>query len=583
MKTNGTWTGRTVGLLMLGVLSSTCLADGERSLTDKTGHRYASNVSETTIDDIVAKGYRMTDIEVVSTGPHRYTASFVRNSGSYQSGWWWKANQSEAEMTAFLTQKEARIIDIETYFVNGKRRYAFVALPNPSREFKAWWWFADKSWDEMKAFYNLKNGRLIDVDVEKIKGKRRYSGIVIPNTGQDHKKWRVFSNIKSKEVRELLDDGGIRETKWRLVDLERLGSDRFAGLMEESEGQAWWWFTNKDWEEVKRLQGQYASRIFDIERHTQGNKVRFDILVLNNSNPLEWRMGQWLRGNSDGTRGFMLKEVNGPTLGSILPDFRTYPASTNKVLQHYYWSARVGTQIDPLTVMPLYTNHTDDTHDPEDILQWSLMQQVTQWMMWNSGNTSSNGLQDLAGNGNGVLGRKNINEFGWNVLGLTDDFQFFHKYADGADSNDPANRFTMRQITKLYEAFGNGVGLNNSQWDWMHDNMLNRDATVNPSFRDGVRSIMDFEGQAIGLTINDVDDVWDVTTMVWKPGNVSGYSSAAGWIRLPYKTQNGIVFREFALGGFIHDFTVANDASVSGTIMPEILRDEIADMLETWI
>jgi hypothetical protein len=91
------------------------------------------------------------------------------------------------------------------------------------------------------------------------------------------------------------------------------------------------------------------------------------------------------------------------------------------------------------------------------------------------------------------------------------------------------------------------------------------------------------EGNAIGLNNDEVDDVFAGVLMVWKGGNVTGYNSSGGWVRLPYKTLNGVEFREFAVSAFIHDWSNAADPSVSGTILPEILRDEIAEMMVTWL
>lgn len=576
--------GRTikaVATIALATAASFAAAQMEKDLTAKVGHKYVSNVAETTIDDLVAEGYRMTDIEVVSTGPHRYAASFIKNVGVYKTGWWWKANQTEAEMTNFLNQHSARITDLETYVVDGVRRYAFVAVPNPSREFTEWWWFAGKSWADMNAFVQQKNGRLIDIEVEVVKGQRVFGGVLVRNAGQNHRNWIPFSNLTEEQVRKQTQFGQ-RADHMRLIDIERIGEDRYAGIFEETGSQAWWWLTDLDWEQVKVLQGQLASRIIDIERHVDGKEAKFDLLLLDNTNSLEFRMRNMLLSNSDGTKGFMLQEVNGPTLGAILPDFKTYPASTIKVLQHYYWSSRVWVDVDPLASVPIYTNPTDDVHTDEQIDYYLSYQQVTQYMMWNSGNTSTNSLMDWAGNGNGVIGRKNINNFGWNTLGLTKDIELHHKFADGGASNDPANVFTMRQITDLYVAYGNGVGLGLNQRKWMHDNMLNETGVEYDNFGFGVRKIMHQEGTSLGLTKDEVDAVIKSVHLVWKPGSVDGYVSSAGWVQLPFKTQNGVVYREFAVGAFIDDFSFATSTDISGKFLPEILRDVIVEMLDTW-
>ena len=67
-----TWPSRAIralGPIMILSLAGIAGADGERDLTEKTGHKYVSNVSETTLDDITEQGYRMT--EYVEGAPKR--------------------------------------------------------------------------------------------------------------------------------------------------------------------------------------------------------------------------------------------------------------------------------------------------------------------------------------------------------------------------------------------------------------------------------------------------------------------------------------------------------------------------------
>ncbi len=558
-------------------LAATGLAGPEKDIDDKVSHRYISNSSEATIDGLVSDGFRMFDIEVVGTSPHRYAGSFVKNSGPYQSAWWWTANKTKAQFIDYYVSRGARILDLEIYRVDGQKRYAATFVPASNRA-GTWMWFEDLSFQQMLDQADSKGFRVTDLDVETVSGVRKFSGVMIKNAGAELKNWAAFSNLTSDEIKQEMS-----ERNMRIVDIERISDTRFAGVLQQKEGFPQWYFTNRSWEDVNWLQDQYGSRVLDIERHMDGDQARFNVILVDNTNDLEWRIDDMLRDGSDGTRGFILKQVDGLILGELMPTFRTYPASTIKVLEHYYWSRRIGNGLSSQTLVPIYTNHTSDTHIQSDVANNQTLQLTMQQMMRPSSNQSANALQEFAGAGNGVTGRKNINDFASSTLGLdTDDIQLFHKFADGNIANDPYNIMTMRQIADLYENFADSTGLNPVGWNFFHDNMLNETGTGGSLFGNGVLVVMQQEGNALGMTNGEVNAVFNQVVLCWKPGNVTGYNSTAGWIRIPYKTVNGTVFKEFVLAVFQDDITSNSAGSLSGFVMPEILRDEIAKAMFTW-
>lgn len=567
---------RALTALAASVLAGIAIAGPEKDLAEKTSHRYLSNVSEATIDGIVEDGFRMFDIEVVSTNPHRYAGSFVRNADQYKSSWWWTANKTKAQLIDYYVTRGARLLDLEIYRVDGQKRYAGTFVPSSNRA-GTWAWFEDLSFQQVLDMADQKNMRVTDLDVETVSGQRKFSGVMVNNSGANYKSWVAFSNLTSSEIK-----GEMSRRNLRIVDIERISDTRFAGVLQQKEGFANWYFTDRSWEDVNWLQDQFASRVIDIERNTVNGTARFDVILVDNSNDLEWRIGDMLRDGTDGTRGFILKQVNGPILGELMPTFQTYPASTIKVLEHYYWSRRIGIGLSPQTLVPIYTNHTSDTHIQSDIASNQTLQLTMQQMMRPSNNQSANALQEFAGNGNGATGRTVINTFKQDTLGIGDDLMLYHKFADGNVANDPYNIMTMRSIAGLYEDFANSVGLNQVGWNFFRNNMLNETGTGGNQFGGGVLNVMQQEGAALGMTNAEIQAVFNQVRLCWKPGNVTGYNSTAGWIRIPFKTLNGTQMREYVLAVFQDDFTSSSLGSLSGTLMPEILRDEIAKAMFSW-
>jgi hypothetical protein len=564
---------RSLGAAIASLFVGVALAGPEHDLAEKTSHRYISSASEATIDGLVEDGFRMFDIEVTATNPHRYAGSFVKNAGPYQSAWWWTANKTKQQFIDYYMSRGARVLDLEIYEVDGQKRYAGTFIPSTNRA-GMWKWFEELSFQQMLDLADANGMRVTDLDVKTVSGVRKFSGVMIKNSGSSYKNWVAFSNLTSAEIKVEL-----AERKLRLVDIERISDTRFAGIMQQKEGFAQWYFTDRSWDDVNWLQDQYGSRVMDIERTAEG---MFDVILIDNSNELEWRIGDMLRDGTDGTRGFILKQVNGPILGELMPTFQTYPASTVKVLEHYYWSRRIGNGFNSQTQVPLYTNHTSDTHQQGDIAKWQTLQLTMQQMMRPSSNQDANALQEFAGNGNGATGRTAINTFKKDTLGIGEDLMLYHKFADGNVQNDPYNIMTMRSISGLYEDFANSVGLNQVGWNFFRNNMLNESGVGGSNFGNGVLSVMQQEGGDLGMNNAKINSVFNQIQLCWKPGNVIGYNSSAGWIRIPFKTPNGTVFKEYVVAVFQDDFTNSTLPSLSGTIMPEILRDQLANALFTW-
>jgi hypothetical protein len=82
-----------------------------------------TDVSASQIDAYLSqKGARLTDIEVysVTNGEPRFTVRMVANSGAYAvPGWWWYHGLTAAEVTAQVDANDGRLIEIEPYDAGG--------------------------------------------------------------------------------------------------------------------------------------------------------------------------------------------------------------------------------------------------------------------------------------------------------------------------------------------------------------------------------------------------------------------------------------------------------------------------------
>src|SRR5262245_5996766 len=159
-------------------------AQDERSLTDPTGWYWYYNQTPAALSDVITNtGSRIVDLEVSSTSPLLFTAALVVNSGPYAKGWWWYYGLTEADVSQKITENNARIIDLEAYDAGGSTRFAIVLVPNTGADAKAWWWYYGVQPADIQAAYEANGARLIDLDTYVIGGRRYWSAVMIANSG----------------------------------------------------------------------------------------------------------------------------------------------------------------------------------------------------------------------------------------------------------------------------------------------------------------------------------------------------------------------------------------------------------------
>ena len=565
-----------IAILTLAALAAPAFAD--RDSTTKTNWAWKSNVSSAEIKKVIDKGYRITDLEVSSTSPWRYTATFVKNSGSYKIGWWWKTNLTSDELKAYYRSKKARILDLEVHRIGGKTKFSAVMVKNTGAVKKSWWWVTGKTLKQVEAKAKKNGARVIDLDTYTISGKRYYSAVMIKNSGKDKRDWWMYSNLTSGQVKSKMS-----QHKARVIDIERRGSGRYAIVLQKRGSELSWWYGGKTMAEIKRLASQNGARIIDIERYKDGGKVRYHALMLNNSNSLESRIGKMMRTNSDGTRGFYLKQVGGQVKGDLMEDFKFYPASSIKVLEHIYaWRKVMNGDWTGGTTVPVWANHTNDTHSGEPAPDNETMLNVVTRMMVNSDNKRTNAMQDFIGGGNGKTGRNRVNNICWNVLGMSKDSALRHKMADGGSSNKIMNTMTAKDLALVYEQVANARAIKGDARDSFYASMLNE--TRSSGFRTSVRNIIDQEAAKLKLSDTVRDNFKSRVKMAVKAGkypSVSTSVSVGGWVRLPVKIGRRLGKREFVFAVYVETFTF-NNRSVSSRYAPELLRDEIRSALATY-
>ncbi|MEZ4688320.1 MAG: serine hydrolase, partial [Bacteroidia bacterium] len=414
--------------LVLGSLSAQPV-DNERSQANPTtDYKWFHNKSANEVNAIAGNTFRLIDIVVVDKSPFRFSGVMVRNSGVHHKPWGWFYGLTVEQMSDTCDKYNMRPLDVEVYRDGNQKRVAFVLVDNSGGQGVAWHFYSDRTLQYLLDKCDEKTMRLTDLDTYTVNGQRNYSGLMIRNTGDNYKAWWVYNN---RTGAQLLADANSHNAI--IVDLERKDDNNYVAVMERSsdpdfreQGVLWRGERIENLTEVAR---HFGARITDIEPYMKDGQRYFDLVMLDNVNPLTTRVGNILRNNTDGniapysdtradrgyTVGFRLEEVNGSTLAALQSDRKFYPASTIKIMEYWYiYRTLLQNDPDPANTL-LNTNWnmcrqgtvncSNNSNTSVGCDSSVSMRNLLRTMMFNSNNQSTNAIQDYAGNGNPSTGR----------------------------------------------------------------------------------------------------------------------------------------------------------------------------------
>jgi hypothetical protein len=546
---------------------------GERGFTNPTDWWWLSNATPAAITAKANEGYRLFDLEVNSSSP-TFSAVFVRNTGVHAKGWWWYYGQSDAQVASLLRSNNARLIDQEIYYVNGVKLNAVVMIPNTGTDARAWWYYSGISFATIGTLLNNNApARLVDLDSYTVNGTQLFSVVMVRNSGTDAKGWWYYVGVSPSQISSLLSTNNAR-----LTDLERLDNGTYAVIMEQSQGEHWWWYYGISETDVNNLAGQNGARVIDIERYFDPFLgVRYNVVMLDNLNAQSRRMANYFAvRQSGGNYGLYVKQVNGGILADLQRDFIFEPASTIKAVHHVHALRQVALGNITLNTNVNWFRDIDGSCPLDTSPAVGTLRTGLQAMMEQSDNNWTQAMRVR-------FGEANLNATA-QALGMTNTL-LRHRLGCAAGSDGAIaepHRLTLTDIGRLYEAVANGYLLTttrrNTFYALMIDGLdsdlsaiidqeaasLGLSATKVANFKARVRTA----AKAGNYTLNN---------------GVTGnrlYLSIGGWIRLPFRSGTTIIPREYVFGAFYHNAT-----AITGNIWAdraELLREQIRAALQTF-
>ncbi len=152
-----------------------------------------------------------------------------------------------------------RILDLDVSMMDGKPAYAALLMPNTGSEQKAWWWYAGVPFDTLDAKITENKARLVDISKYRVGKQWRYAGVMIANQGPDAKAWWYYDNVDPTFV-----EAELKKNNARLTNIEVDRNGKWTVIMEQSQGEPWWWYYGQSWNQVQKLAHQNNARIIDL-------------------------------------------------------------------------------------------------------------------------------------------------------------------------------------------------------------------------------------------------------------------------------------------------------------------------------
>ncbi len=185
---------------------------------------------------VTNNGARIVSLQVEQSSPLRFTVALVKNSGSHAKGWWWYAGVTGSQLASYLSTNNARLVSLDAYEVNGQTYFAAVMLSNTGADAKGWWWYFGVTTAQISNYLQQNNARLVDLRSYSTSAGTRYAAVMIPNTGTDARAWWWYLGVSGSQLSTLLSQNNAFPTTIEPADAS---GSTFNVIMEQRPSIGW--------------------------------------------------------------------------------------------------------------------------------------------------------------------------------------------------------------------------------------------------------------------------------------------------------------------------------------------------------
>lgn len=268
---------------------------------------------------------------------------------------------------------------------------------------------------------------------------------------------------------------------------------------------------------------------------------------------------------SGGTYGFRFVRVGDGLLASLNPEHAFYPASSLKVIHLLHAIRWAGGRLDLEAALATPIPVLEDPCAATGTSWVEPLSAVLEAMMVRSDNLRANAIQDY-------FGREALNATAIDFAGTTATL-LAHRFGCGGPANNPANRSTALDLSRIYERISLGEALDPEGARLLASFML---GPLWPSLDAAVHAA----GAALGMDAAAVGAFRDGIELRYKAGWWGADLSLGGYLVLPAPACAGSPSRVYAFAVFVDGAAAVTASFEVSDLVAVVLQDEIRASLQ---
>lgn len=139
---------------------------------------YFNTTTSSISTNLTTNNARLVDLDSYTIGGTTYySAVMVQNTGSNSRPWWWYTNVTPTQITSFINSNSARL-----YSLNKRSNGNFDCIMIRDSSIPAWYWWPELTASDVNYLIGQYGVRPIDLESFVVNGARRYSLITINNS-----------------------------------------------------------------------------------------------------------------------------------------------------------------------------------------------------------------------------------------------------------------------------------------------------------------------------------------------------------------------------------------------------------------
>lgn len=192
------------------------------------------------------------------------------------TAWTWMHGQSAEQLTAYLQANNMRLVSLQVETAS-PLRFTVALVENAGSHTMSWTWVHSKNETELRALIRSQSLRIVDLEAYQVDGITRFAAILVSNTGANAKRWWWTHQATPNEIGVMME-----QARARPIDLDRYVYNnqwRYAAVMIDntgSDGKAWWWYFGMTGRQVADTLRQNRAQLTGFEFNSAGT---YDVLM----------------------------------------------------------------------------------------------------------------------------------------------------------------------------------------------------------------------------------------------------------------------------------------------------------------